>query len=783
MEKTKLLTASHFRKNKGTYVGLFLLMLLAAMLISSVLLLFIDVYPTVEREAERLNSGNGYLRFSKNISGIDDAALSRLMDGDVSGYEAYHCLCYSAVSVPFGDGNVVIDAQVTDSRVFDKQIARNEIILEDSSITGNYIYLPYQFYTSETRKLGDIYTMELMGRKYDLKVKGFFNTVYFGCNNAGTFEYIVDDATYRDIFARDGETMEGIVVTYALKDYVKQSKFIIRVCNELLSINADTIASSGTLDSAIRNRTFLSRIIAISFLAVSILVLIVIILMLVNSISNYVRENMQTIGALKAIGYTSGNIKASLLLMFGILAISGSILGVLLSYVLMPIVAKLVVIQMGVPYNISFNLLPSLGAFLFVVAYIMAVTALSVGKIRKIDPIIALKDGIKTHNFRKNRVRLDSSHFGLNTSLSFKTMFANMRQNVITFIVTGVIIFLCVIALLMYENFNRNPKLEMLTFEICSGVAAYDYEAKDEALEYLESRSDVSNIRRMIELYLYYNDEEKLRTYVYDDLSKLNNQDACYKGRLPKYDNEVAVSGKFAKEYGFKIGDEIRLDYGDENFSYLITGLIQTSNNNGKEAVLLEKGAERLIDFTYVPAYFYFDCADRDVCAKILDDCTGKFGNHLISTINFWDIIEGSLTELKGLASLMLILVCSISAAVILLILYLLIKSFLYGKRKDYGICKAIGYTSGNLIFQTALSFMPPIILSVIVCGAASYFAANPYMNIMMSSFGIVKASFDIPIPGLLLIGAGIIVVSFLFAIFEARRIRKMEAYKILISE
>ncbi len=78
---------------------------------------------------------------------------------------------------------------------------------------------------------------------------------------------------------------------------------------------------------------------------------------------------------------------------------------------------------------------------------------------------------------------------------------------------------------------------------------------------------------------------------------------------------------------------------------------------------------------------------------------------------------------------------------------------------------------------------MPPIVLSVPVFSVISYFAANPYMNLMMGSFGIVKADMDIPIPGVILVGIGIIVVSFLFAVFEARRIKKMEAYKILIAE
>jgi hypothetical protein len=46
-----------------------------------------------------------------------------------------------------------------------------------------------------------------------------------------------------------------------------------------------------------------------------------------------------------------------------------------------------------------------------------------------------------------------------------------------------------------------------------------------------------------------------------------------------------------------------------------------------------------------------------------------------------------------------------------------------------------------------------------------------------------MKANFTIPIPGVVVVGVGIVAVSFLFAVFEARRIKKIEAYKILIAE
>ena len=52
-----------------------------------------------------------------------------------------------------------------------------------------------------------------------------------------------------------------------------------------------------------------------------------------------------------------------------------------------------------------------------------------------------------------------------------------------------------------------------------------------------------------------------------------------------------------------------------------------------------------------------------------------------------------------------------------------------------------------------------------------------------MSSFGIVKGKFPIPIPGIILIAACVILLSFFFAVFEARKIKKIEAYNMLVAE
>ena len=72
MTKEKLLAGSHFRKNKGSSIGIFLLMLLSSMLLSLAMILFTDTYPTAKKEADRLDGGDGLLMLTSET--IDETA-------------------------------------------------------------------------------------------------------------------------------------------------------------------------------------------------------------------------------------------------------------------------------------------------------------------------------------------------------------------------------------------------------------------------------------------------------------------------------------------------------------------------------------------------------------------------------------------------------------------------------------------------------------------------------------------------------------------------------------
>lgn len=56
--------------------------------------------------------------------------------------------------------------------------------------------------------------------------------------------------------------------------------------------------------------------------------------------------------------------------------------------------------------------------------------------------------------------------------------------------------------------------------------------------------------------------------------------------------------------------------------------------------------------------------------------------------------------------------------------------TMLNNKMKDYGILKSLGFTTGQLIMQTALSFMPSVVIFTVVGLTISSLLINPLLSL-----------------------------------------------------
>ena len=107
----------------------------------------------------------------------------------------------------------------------------------------------------------------------------------------------------------------------------------------------------------------------------------------------------------------------------------------------------------------------------------------------------------------------------------------------------------------------------------------------------------------------------------------------------------------------------------------------------------------------------------------------------------------------------------------------------LNNKKQDYGILKSLGFTTKQLILQTALSFMPTIILSTVVGMIVSCLVINSLMALFFSSLGIVKCTFAIPVAFSVFGGIGLILLSFAMACLLSLKVKKIAPHNLLVGE
>ena len=123
-----------------------------------------------------------------------------------------------------------------------------------------------------------------------------------------------------------------------------------------------------------------------------------------------------------------------------------------------------------------------------------------------------------------------------------------------------------------------------------------------------------------------------------------------------------------------------------------------------------------------------------------------------------------------------------LSVVVIAFVLYLLVRTMLTNKKRDYGILKALGYTTGQLILQTALTFMPTIAISTAVGVAGCCLIINPLVALFLSSIGIVKCTFSVPVGLIAAEAVCLIFFAFCIACLLSLKIRKIAPRALLIS-
>ena len=707
--------------------------------------------------------------------------LSQTLESDpeVKEFRLDNCM-YMVGTFSYNDGQmngqfIFMDKQTAISRT----IGKAEIV-EESNLTSG-VYLPV-LYKSDDYSIGKTIELTIGSHPVTYPVCGFFNSVMMGSHNCALTQIILTRDKYAELEELNyayQTTLCSVRLNKKTSNLTYEAKIKAIVSESL----PNTQMASNCYDIVAQSRYISQGICSAIMSVMAFFVLLIALVVIVSNIINYIQVNIKNLGALKATGYTSGQLVLSLLLQFLGLAFIAALVGAALSYTLFPAINTMMIAQTGIPYAIHFLPLPVIISLIILGGTVALSVWLSARRIKKIEPIVALRSGVQTHNFKKNRVPLEKTRAPLNLALALKTTLSGVKHNITVCITLLVLSLVVVFSGLMTENIivDMTPFLNLIVGETADSAINVQVETEDDFLEVLNSDSRTEKVYLYNSLNVSHVGGAELMATLCDDFSKVNNQSVVFKGRFPKFDNEIAIAAKYAKEKGFAIGNEIEITANGKTEKYLISGFTQITNNLGRDCLLTRQGYERLGELTSVT--YYIKLAEGTDIDAFNEEMKGNFEGNVNTVINVNATIDAAAGVYVSLMTIIVSAILILSAVIIALVLYLLVRTMLNNKKRDYGILKSLGFTTKQLILQTALSFMPAIIISTVIGLIISCLTINPLLSLFFSSLGIVKCTFDIPIVFATIAGIALILLSFGIACLLSLKIKKIAPRNLLVGE
>ncbi len=777
MRKYFLLARSNIRKAKGQTASIIVLILIAAFMLNLWLMLSMDYKANFNRYHDKFNAEHVTL----SVDGCTDefqSFLSQTLESDsrTADFLLDRCMHVSGTfSYNGGEMNgwfVFLEKQ----KALTRSIGRIEMV-EDSALSSG-IYLPMVYKTGDIA-IGKPIEISLGSHKVSYTVCGFFNSIMMGSHNCSLTELVLTEDKYAELEA-SGYALQATLCSVRLTDKSENLNYEAALKNIVSEQYPNIFMVSNCLDLVAQSRYISQMICSGIMAAMAFFVLLIALVVIVSNIVNYMQVNLKNLGALKAVGYTSGQLICSLLLQFFSLAFLTALVGAGLSYCLFPSVNAMMIAQTGIPYEMHFLPLPFAVSLAVLAGTVALAVWLSSRKIKKIEPITALRSGIQTHNFKRSHIPLEKTRSPLNFALALKTTLSGMKHNITVCITMLVLSLVVVFSGLMIANVitDMTPFLNLIVGETADSCINVQAETEDEFLREMNADSRVERVYLYNSLNVSHVGGAELIATLCDDFSETNNQSVVFEGRFPKFENEIAIAAKYAKENGFEIGDEIEITANGKQEKYLICGFTQISNNLGRDCLFTRAGYERLGTLTNTS--YYINLTDETDIDAFNQEAERKFGSSVNAAINVATTVKGAASVYVSLMKMIVVAVFVLSAVIIVFVLYLLVRTMLNNKIRDYGIMKALGFTTSQLILQTALSFMPAIILSTVVGLAVCSMIINPLTALFLSGIGIVKCTFTVPIGFITAAGIGLIVFAFAIACLLSLKIRKISPRALL---
>lgn len=659
----------------------------------------------------------------------------------------------------------------------------------DDTVSGKRIYLNLYTACCDHLHVGDkIHLTSDNFGDHEYTIAGIYEDLFNG--NTYTFlSFMLEEEAYNELKERSDELMaEGTeyagwnMLLYRFVDGTDPDKGLKMANTALEAAGIETMGWTRELHKTAY--TTVSGILAAFMTAFSVVIMGICFIMIIFTVSNNIDRDIRNIGALRAVGYTTGQVRAALILEFLGLGAVGSGIGIGLSYLLFPVIENKLLRQVtGLIWENGFYPGITCAVFAGTAAVIVFVVVCSTRKIKNLHPATALRFGLAAHTFKKNHLPLCETKGSLNVLLALKSTLQSMGQNVIIFGILLAVSFMTMFSgTLFYNtrvditNFQR-----LLQGDVADGYVTINASSEEEMYDLIEQlqgidgvsqayglESDVANVKDNEATLIYVSRPE----YVYCGV---------YEGDMVREANEAVLGSVIAKKAGVGIGDEVVIERGDHKAAFLVTGLQQAVYGFGERIYITDEGAKRLgmnLDYSDIRLRLEEPSAER--VDAVLSEAEELLGSRCIGTDNTYRYSRSNENVPVYVVGFLILLLILLNVITVLLVIRLLLKTVFIRREKEFGIKKAVGFTSGQLRFQLSLSLMPVCMLAALFGGVMGYFLINPLFALIFGGFGIRNA--DLIVCPVLIVFTIVIVtlLVFGFSFLLSGRMKRVSAYQLI---
>lgn len=747
-----LLVRSNLKKSRKTSFAFFLL-LMATMLLSYTGSQLTEGFRRLYQEkAAETNSAdfaavlprNFCERYKEEIAGFRQAEEEILV------METSDALLLRNMDIQAGNGEPVNGSWMIRDADREGTLSSLKIVEYMDQMPENGIYVPYVCRTFFGFGLGDMLTISSGEWEETFIIAGFTEDVLFGSRSNIAFD--LPQASFRSLQKKTGTDCDAAVVMIKTEGSVgglanRFSEFVAGRSDGEMFYNTSDINYAEASRSNNLN-IYVAVMNAASFIGIAACFMVIWFHM-----RNTLDKDLKELGTLKAVGYGGGQIVMSYVLQFLFLGLAGGMAGIGLSQCIMPEVIKNIATDIGFVWNSAFLGRAAGRNLLAVLLVIGAVTLFLSRGIFRIRPVEAIQERGKVQlSGRKGGMTMESSPFPVNLSIIFKMISSERIKSILTGVVISVIMCVAGFAVILYVRLvnDKGGMLQVTGTEVYSvnvqpsrpeDAAEIAKEMETEGVRKVMLAVEPGSSRLLCDNGVY------AALGVYSDYGALENP-SLYAGRYPKHENETAISGNLAEALGKEIGDTIEVSQifqeaaGEGTF--LIVGLTQGTYTGGMDIYLTMEGLG-LVDpgaqWQTVHIYLEEGIDAEEYCSRLEE----RFLDRISYAGGFERVFYSQLAPIISSVSGVVSFIMAVMFLLVIIMGYFVTNSILLTHKRDFGIMKALGYSNGQIISQTVVTFMLYIAGGSLLGGIALYFGSNAVLAGLFRGMGVYRLTFRFP--------------------------------------